>query len=44
MKLPLSWLNDYLKLEGVGVKEYCDAMTLSGSKVEGWASSRVIRP
>ncbi len=38
MKLPLSWLNDYLKLENVGVKEYCDAMTLSGSKVEGWAS------
>ncbi len=37
MKLPLSWLNDYLKLEGVDVKEYCDAMTLSGSKVEGWA-------
>ncbi len=38
MKLPLSWLNDYLKLENVSVKEYCDAMTLSGSKVEGWAS------
>ncbi|MCH5188273.1 MAG: phenylalanine--tRNA ligase subunit beta [Oscillospiraceae bacterium] len=38
MKLPLSWLNDYLKLDNVGVKEYCDALTLSGSKVEGWAS------
>ncbi len=35
MKLPLSWLNDYLKLENVSVKEYCDALTLSGSKVEG---------
>ncbi len=37
MKLPLSWLNDYLTLENTGVKEYCDAMTLSGSKVEGWS-------
>lgn len=35
MKLPLSWLNDYLKLDNVSVKEYCDALTLSGSKVEG---------
>ena len=38
MKLPLSWLNDYLKLGDVSVKDYCDAMTLSGSKVEGWSS------
>ncbi len=37
MKLPLSWLNDYLTLDNVSVKEYCDALTLSGSKVEGWA-------
>ncbi len=37
MKLLLSWLNDYLTLENTGVKEYCDAMTLSGSKVEGWS-------
>ncbi len=36
MKLPLSWLDDYLKLDNVSVKEYCDALTLSGSKVEGW--------
>ncbi|MGN1097567.1 MAG: YtpR family tRNA-binding protein, partial [Clostridia bacterium] len=37
MKLPLSWLDDYLRLENVSVKEYCDALTLSGSKVEGWS-------
>lgn len=37
MKLPLSWLDDYLKLDNVSVKEYCDALTLSGSKVEGWS-------
>lgn len=35
MKLPLSWLNDYTKV-GVTPKEYCDAMTLSGSKVDGY--------
>lgn len=37
MKLPLSWLDDYLKLDNISVKEYCDALTLSGSKVEGWS-------
>ena len=35
MKLPMSWLNDYTKV-GVTPKEYCDAMTLSGSKVDGY--------
>lgn len=35
MKMPLSWLNDYTKV-GVTPKEYCDAMTLSGSKVDAF--------
>lgn len=33
MKLPISWLNDYMKLN-VSKKEYADALTMSGSKVE----------
>lgn len=35
MKMPLSWMNDYTKIE-VTPKEYCDAMTLSGSKVDAF--------
>ncbi|MBO4954363.1 MAG: phenylalanine--tRNA ligase subunit beta [Clostridia bacterium] len=35
MKLPLSWLKDYTDISA-SVKEYCDALTLSGSKVEGY--------
>ena len=34
MKLPLSWLNDYMTFE-VSPKEYNHALTMSGSKVEG---------
>jgi phenylalanyl-tRNA synthetase beta chain len=36
MNLPLSWLDDYLKLGDITPKEYCDAMTMSGSMVEGY--------
>ena len=34
MKLPLKWLKDYTDISA-GPKEYADAMTMSGSKVEG---------
>lgn len=34
MKAPLNWLRDYVDIN-VGPKEYADAMTMSGSKVEG---------
>ncbi|HHW47577.1 MAG TPA: phenylalanine--tRNA ligase subunit beta [Clostridiaceae bacterium] len=34
MKVPLSWLKDYVDIE-VGSKELANAMTMSGSKVEG---------
>jgi len=34
MKVPLSWLKDYVDIE-VGTKEFANAMTMSGSKVEG---------
>ncbi len=35
MKLPLKWLKDYTNIE-VSHKEYADALTMSGSKVEGF--------
>ena len=35
MKLSREWLNEFTDIKATD-KEYCDAMTLSGSKVEGW--------
>lgn len=35
MKVPMSWFNDYTDISGVTPKEYADALTMSGSKVEG---------
>ena len=35
MKLPLKWLKDFTDIKA-DVREYADAMTLSGSKVEGF--------
>ena len=34
MKVPMSWLKDYVDIK-VSPKEYADALTMSGSKVEG---------
>ncbi|MCT4613067.1 MAG: phenylalanine--tRNA ligase subunit beta [Clostridia bacterium] len=34
MLVPLSWLNDYVDIEGIEPKELADKMTLSGSAVE----------
>jgi len=36
MKLPLKWLNEYIDINNISPKEYCDKMTYSGSKVEGY--------
>ncbi len=35
MRIPLSWLNDYVSLEGVSPKELADRLTFSGLEVEG---------
>ena len=35
MNLPLSWLKDYMDFD-IPAQEYCDGMTMSGSKVEGF--------
>ncbi len=35
MKLPLSWIREYADIEDISPKAYADALTMSGSKVEG---------
>ena len=35
MKLPMSWLAEFVDMTGISNKEYADKMTMSGSKVEG---------
>jgi len=35
MNLSMKWLNDYVKAD-MPVKDYCHALTMSGSKVEGY--------
>lgn len=35
MKVPLSWLNEYVDLSGLSVQELCDKLTFSGVEVEG---------
>ena len=36
MNLSIKWLNDFVNTEGIEIKEYCDRMTDTGSKVEGY--------
>ncbi len=38
MKVPLSWLNEYVDLSGLSVKQLCDRLTFSGVEVEGVAT------
>ena len=35
MKVSMNWINAYTDLTGITAKQYADAMTMSGSKVEG---------
>ena len=34
MKVPMSWLNDYTDVTGISPREYAEALTMTGSKVE----------
>ncbi len=34
MKVPMSWFNDYTNVDGIEPREYAEALTLTGSKVE----------
>ena len=36
MNLSMKWLNDYVPVEGMAPRAYCEGMTMSGSKVEGY--------
>ncbi len=36
MNLSLNWLHDFTNTDGISPKEYCDRMTDTGSKVEGY--------
>ncbi len=36
MNLSIKWLNDFVNTDGISIKEYCDRMTDTGSKVEGY--------
>ena len=39
MKLPMKWLADFTDVGDIDIKEYCDRMTATGSKVEGGSGS-----
>ncbi|MBR2743388.1 MAG: phenylalanine--tRNA ligase subunit beta [Clostridia bacterium] len=39
MKTPLSWINDYVQVTDIDAREFCEAMTMSGSKVESFESA-----
>ncbi len=36
MNLSLNWAKDFVNLDGISPKEYCDKLTATGSKVEGF--------
>ncbi|MBR2907603.1 MAG: phenylalanine--tRNA ligase subunit beta [Clostridia bacterium] len=36
MNLSMNWLSDFVSTEGITSREYCDRMTDTGSKVEGY--------
>ena len=36
MKVPLSWINEYTDISDITYKQYEQALTMSGSKVEGY--------
>ena len=36
MDLSMKWINDYVDLSDIDIKQFCHGMTMSGSKVEGY--------
>ena len=36
MILSMNWLNDYVDVKDIDIKDFCDTITVTGSKVEGW--------
>ena len=38
MNLPMKWLADFTDVSDIDIKDYCDKMTSTGSKVEGYTT------
>ena len=36
MNLSMKWLADFVDVADINIKDYCDKLTLTGSKVEGY--------
>ena len=36
MNLSMKWLHDFVDVSDINIKDYCDKLTLTGSKVEGY--------
>ncbi|MBE6580554.1 MAG: phenylalanine--tRNA ligase subunit beta [Ruminococcaceae bacterium] len=36
MNLSMKWLSDFVDVSDISIKDYCDKLTLTGSKVEGY--------
>ena len=36
MLLSMKWLNNYVDVSDIDIKDFCNAMTISGTKVEGY--------
>ena len=36
MNLSMRWLKDYVDIGNVSMRDFSEAMSMSGSKVEGW--------
>ena len=36
MNLSMKWLHDFVDVSDINIKDYCDKLTLTGSKVEGF--------
>ena len=36
MNLSMKWLSEFVTLDPMSPREFAEAMTMSGSKVEGW--------
>ena len=44
MKLPLSWLNDYVKVDDIDPKELAEKLTRAGLQVKSWNARRIPIP
>ena len=40
MKVAKSWFNDFVDISDIDTKQYADALTMSGSMVEGTRNGR----